>query len=556
MLNGRPNKHSWQTASHSFAYQVSSGQLKKPDRVKMTDTILTMVGRRVTLGLVNGVRYEGILDSLDPFNGNVVLQQARLLSVDQHKPGGPIKFLLIEGKDVESLVCSGIKKEQQKQFQTDTAISGHQQQKERRLERWMPTGDEIELEPSTDGPWDQFKANEQLFGVDTDFDEGLYTTKVDKSGPDFHKREQEAARLAREIEQKATSNPHLAEERGQQVADEDEESKYSSVIRKEKSKPPLNRPEDKKPPVKPDDKKVAQKPTNLVQKPTFAKIVDNKTKADNPKLQQEVAKEFKHYATEEKKNLEKKMKELKLNEFKKFSSDIAAKLPLLSKREEEKKQEKQEEPKKEQKPAPKPKQEPVKPTPKPEKPEKSEKPEKLDKTEKVEKQEKTSPSKARSEPSSAAMPEPEKEEKSEDKPKKKAFAFNAAASEFTPTFNPYAVAYQPPVMIPITDKPPQMRYPQGPKKRTGDKKKGDPNEEDVPYDANMQPYLGPMVRPYMYPPHTVPYLVPQPGYQPIYGMVQGARPNFQQGMMYPPEVMMMYPPQEMIPEPKQDESSQ
>lgn len=82
----------------------------------------------------------------------------------------------------------------------------------------------------------------------SDYREELYTTKLDRSGKDFKAREREAQKLADEIMnvsappsacrlrypgltpprwlQTATSNPHIAEERGQKVEDEmDEESK-------------------------------------------------------------------------------------------------------------------------------------------------------------------------------------------------------------------------------------------------------------------------------------------------------------------------------------------
>jgi PAB1-binding protein PBP1 len=48
-------------------------------------------------------------------------------------------------------------------------------------------------------PWDQFKDNERLFGVTTDYDEELYTTKLDRSGPGYKKRERDADRLAAEM---------------------------------------------------------------------------------------------------------------------------------------------------------------------------------------------------------------------------------------------------------------------------------------------------------------------------------------------------------------------
>lgn len=47
--------------------------------------------------------------------------------------------------------------------------------------------------------WDQFAANESMFGVTTQFDEDVYTTKIDRSAPDFKERERKAQRLANEI---------------------------------------------------------------------------------------------------------------------------------------------------------------------------------------------------------------------------------------------------------------------------------------------------------------------------------------------------------------------
>jgi hypothetical protein len=82
------------------------------------------------------------------------------------------------------------------------------------------------------GNWDQFAANKQLFGVETKFDESVYTTQIDKSKLGIS--EADAARIAREIESKVSSNPHVAEERNQKLSadfDDDEEAKYSSVSR-------------------------------------------------------------------------------------------------------------------------------------------------------------------------------------------------------------------------------------------------------------------------------------------------------------------------------------
>jgi len=53
--------------------------------------------------------------------------------------------------------------------------------------------------PSNGTSWDQFSVNEQLFGVKGSFDEDLYTTKLDRSAPDFKERERKAQKIANEI---------------------------------------------------------------------------------------------------------------------------------------------------------------------------------------------------------------------------------------------------------------------------------------------------------------------------------------------------------------------
>lgn len=55
--------------------------------------------------------------------------------------------------------------------------------------------------------WDQFAVNQQMFGVSTDFNEELYTTKLDRSRPDFKERERAAAALANEIQNVSVVSP-------------------------------------------------------------------------------------------------------------------------------------------------------------------------------------------------------------------------------------------------------------------------------------------------------------------------------------------------------------
>ncbi|KAH8044459.1 hypothetical protein JL721_12844 [Aureococcus anophagefferens] len=83
-------------------------------------------------------------------------------------------------------------------------------------------------QPKGGKKWDQFEANERLFGASTGYDENVYTTKLDDSA--FTPAQKaEAARIAAEIENATTSNIHLAEERGQEIStDMDEEDRFGA----------------------------------------------------------------------------------------------------------------------------------------------------------------------------------------------------------------------------------------------------------------------------------------------------------------------------------------
>ena len=115
-------------------------------------------------------------------------------------------------------------------FRTDTDISGNLAVRERELQRWEPsTESDVDLSlESSGGVWDQFEANEKRFGLKTDYDENLYTTRIDKSSPSYRMREAEASRIAREIEGDIATNSHMREERGTNQDDDglDEEERF------------------------------------------------------------------------------------------------------------------------------------------------------------------------------------------------------------------------------------------------------------------------------------------------------------------------------------------
>lgn len=99
-------------------------------------------------------------------------------------------------------------------FQTDADISASKGPKERDLQRWVPDGPDPAIASSgskrggdsetfganSAGGWDQFETNKRLFGKDSTYDENIYTTKLDRSAPDFEVRKREAERLANEIQ--------------------------------------------------------------------------------------------------------------------------------------------------------------------------------------------------------------------------------------------------------------------------------------------------------------------------------------------------------------------
>ena len=107
-------------------------------------------------------------------------------------------------------------------FRTDADISGNLALRERNLQRWAPSSAETDVDLSLDDsgqPWDQFQANEKLFGLKSDYDENIYTTSIDRSDPLYRQREAAASRLAQEIEGTSTNNAHIREERG--IVDDD-----------------------------------------------------------------------------------------------------------------------------------------------------------------------------------------------------------------------------------------------------------------------------------------------------------------------------------------------
>ncbi|EGP83104.1 uncharacterized protein MYCGRDRAFT_111497 [Zymoseptoria tritici IPO323] len=124
-------------------------------------------------------------------------------------------------------------------FMTDTQISGRDPHmpRARELQRW-DAGHESSIDMSlgdpNDSSWDQFAANERMYGVQSTYDEDIYTTSINRQNPEYKRRQAEADRIAREIEGSAPANAHVAEERRRDANRDDggdEEDKYSGVRR-------------------------------------------------------------------------------------------------------------------------------------------------------------------------------------------------------------------------------------------------------------------------------------------------------------------------------------
>lgn len=207
-----------------------------------------------------GSRYQGQLRSVgEQDEGFIVLKNARQLasgnpSTENGEHVSPEMNIqlkdITEAQGTKSGTSSSISRNHTKASQknsawkTDTDISGQAPVRERVLQAWQPPPDEegfgiedntsiSDKNESSSKKWDQFAANEKLFGVKSQWDEDMYTHKLDTSKPDFARRKIEAERLAREIEQSASTNTHIMEERGQAIDDSGltEEDKYSGVQR-------------------------------------------------------------------------------------------------------------------------------------------------------------------------------------------------------------------------------------------------------------------------------------------------------------------------------------
>lgn len=243
------------TMADELAASVAASKVSHNGNDKLQGLVARSVGKSVTATVANGKRYQGTLISGNSgATGNSafsVVVQKPLLVGTQERSDKDLTILLKDLVDLE--ISSQEGKESPKpaqdqskthtpykpKFKTDGDISGGLHIRERELQRWVPDAHDagnplLTLEDSGAG-WDQFKVNQDKFGVESTFDEHFYTTRINTSAPDYQLKVAKADRLAKEIEGHVTTDRHILEERGKQVDDSglDEEDLYSGVDRTE-----------------------------------------------------------------------------------------------------------------------------------------------------------------------------------------------------------------------------------------------------------------------------------------------------------------------------------
>ena len=212
-----------------------------------------LIGTVVTVSLKDGRHITGLL-SYD----TLLQMDKRMLLVDLGKDntGGlhfeTVRVALEKVKSIKGQTALKSGPLVSTSFKTDTSISNRQRGGERELQRWQgeaanggsSNAMDYSLIGSKGEKWDQFTANQRLFGIQTSFDEHQYTTVLRKDTPEFRARMEEAERIAKDIEGKSALNGNesarVAEERGQEEEESDEEALFSEVKRESTSGSKLN----------------------------------------------------------------------------------------------------------------------------------------------------------------------------------------------------------------------------------------------------------------------------------------------------------------------------
>ncbi|KFG26631.1 uncharacterized protein NESG_00782 [Nematocida ausubeli] len=128
----------------------------------------------------------------------------------------------------------------EKSFQIDSEVGKKRFGKAKELQSFYASGEAPQKEAiskSHNGKevWNQFEANEKLFGMKATFDESVYTTVLDKNSKEYKKYAYEAECIARRIDNPTSSNLHMEEERGR-ISNAGEDEKYGSAFSRHDSR--------------------------------------------------------------------------------------------------------------------------------------------------------------------------------------------------------------------------------------------------------------------------------------------------------------------------------
>ncbi|KAL1212072.1 Polyadenylate-binding protein-interacting protein 4 [Cardamine amara subsp. amara] len=258
---GVSNKaQSMKSHSANTAFNGEAGSLERLSRDRLVYLTTCKIGHMVEVHLKNGSVYSGIFHAADVEKDfGIILKMACLIkdgTLRGHKSRSeffkkpPSKTFIIPADELVQVVAkdlsvstdsmlNAVQSEKPMELLTDSSISqSYHVDRGRELKPWVPDenvpqGADLEnvFDHSWNRGWNQFEVNESLFGVKSTFNEELYTTKLER-GPRTRELEEQALRIAREIEGENTRDLHVAEERGLQLNEKfdiDEETKYSSV---------------------------------------------------------------------------------------------------------------------------------------------------------------------------------------------------------------------------------------------------------------------------------------------------------------------------------------
>lgn len=182
-------------------------------KTRLMYAIACVLGKRGRVKTKSGTMYEGHLYTMT--SDGCVFRECRTNQ-------GLEPSLNLSRDDFISLEFDNIQPVQHRKFKTDAEISKRKTQQDRELQKWEPEedGHGVGLEDTQSGNWDQFKINEQKFGVRTTYDEHLYTTKVPHTSELTEAEVRRAEKLTKELE---FGKDDYNEE-------EDEEAKYGAVL--------------------------------------------------------------------------------------------------------------------------------------------------------------------------------------------------------------------------------------------------------------------------------------------------------------------------------------